>query len=120
MTNARIRIVLFILNFTDVVSNVQVVDQRPSADEKILIPEGSFFQYFGNSGESLDLSGITVSRSAFCFCLLRIVTIFPLAWMCSLWLVLLLDVGVAISLRPLVKKLSSKMCVAASAPVHLK
>ena len=58
MTNARIRIVLFMLNFTDVVSNVQVVDQRPSADEKILIPEGSFFQYFGNSGESLGLSGI--------------------------------------------------------------
>ena len=46
------------LNFTDVVSNVQVVDQSPSADEEMSIFWGSNFQCFGDSGESVGLSGI--------------------------------------------------------------
>ena len=58
MTNERIRIVSLILNFTDVVSNVQVVDQSPSADEEMSIFWGSNFQCFGDSGESVGLSGI--------------------------------------------------------------
>ena len=58
MINARIRIVLFMLNFTDVVSNVQVVDQSPSADEEMSIFWGSNFQCFDDSGESVGLSGI--------------------------------------------------------------
>ena len=58
MINTRIHTVLFMLNFTDVVSNVQVVDQSPSADEEMSIFWGSNFQCFGDSGESVGLSGI--------------------------------------------------------------
>ena len=58
MKHARIRKVLYMLNFTDVVSNVQVVDQSPSADEEMSIFWVSNFQCFGDSGESVGLSGI--------------------------------------------------------------
>ena len=58
MKNTKIRKVLDMLNFTDVVSIVQVIDQRPMTNEKMMISRGSFFQYFGDSGESLGLSGI--------------------------------------------------------------
>ena len=58
MTNGRIHIVSLILNFADVVLNVRVIDQRPSADEKMLITGRSHFRYFGDSGEFLGLSGI--------------------------------------------------------------
>ena len=61
MKNARIGKVLYMLNFTDVVSNVQVIDQRPMTNEKMLISRGSNFQYFCDSGESLGLSGIIFS-----------------------------------------------------------
>ena len=58
MKNAKIRKVLYMLNFTDVVSNVQVIDQRPMTHEKMMISRESNFQYFGASGESLGLSGL--------------------------------------------------------------